>query len=87
MDVTEGIKILGLMASVVLPFFNLPLIIKIKKRGSSKDLSLTWAVGVWSCILLMMPSVVLSSDIVFKVFGVLNFILFTGVAFYVLKYR
>jgi hypothetical protein len=43
--------------------------------------------GVWCCFLLMMPAVFISHDIVFKVFGIINFFLFTAVVVYVLKYR
>ena len=87
MTVDEVTKIMGVIASVVLPFFNIPLILKIRKRGSSKDISLTWAIGVWYCILLMMPAVLKSPDIVFKVFGITNFILFSAVVYYILRYR
>ena len=87
MNTINVIKILGVVASVVLPLFNIPLILKIKRRGSSKDFSLTWALGVWCCFLLMMPAVFISHDIVFKVFGIINFFLFTAVVVYVLKYR
>ncbi len=87
MNTINVIKILGVVDSVVLPLFNIPLILKIKRRGSSKDFSLTWGLGVWFCILLMMPAVFISHDIVFKVFGIMNFFLFTAVVVYVLKYR
>jgi|TARA_B100001971_G_scaffold139261_1_gene128663 hypothetical protein len=87
MNNPETIKIVGVVASVILPLFNIPLILKIRRRGSSKDYSLTWAFGIMSCTLLMMPSVLLTPDIVFKAYGVVNFITFSTVVFYVLKYR
>ena len=87
MNTTNIIQSLGVAASIILPLFNVPLILKIRKRGSSKDLSLTWALGVWICILLMMPSVLISHDIVFKVFGIMNFFLFSAVVGCVIKYR
>jgi uncharacterized protein with PQ loop repeat len=87
MTAVNVIKTIGVIASVALPLFNIPLILKIRKRGSSKDFSLTWVVGVWFCLLLMIPAVLISRDIVFKVFGIINFILFTAVAVYVFKYR
>jgi hypothetical protein len=43
--------------------------------------------GVWFCLILMIPAVLISHDIVFKVFGIINFTLFTAVVVYVLKYR
>lgn len=87
MDVGHTIKIVGVVASVVLPLFNIPLILKIRRRGSSKDFSLTWAFGIMGCTLLMMPSVLMTSDIVFKAFGIINFISFSTVMFYILKYH
>lgn len=83
----DAIKVIGVMASFILPLFNIPLVLKIRRRKSSKDLSLTWALGVWICILLMTPAAFHSNDIVFKVFGMANLALFSVVTFYVLKYR
>ena len=68
MDVGYTIKIVGVVASVALPLFNIPLILKIRKRGSSKDYSLTWTFGIMGCTLLMFPSVLSTHDIVFKAF-------------------
>lgn len=87
MDVGHTIKIVGVVASVVLPLFNIPLILKIRRRGSSKDFSLTWAFGIMGCTLLMMPSVLITPDIVFKAFGIINLISFSTVMFYILKYH
>ena len=87
MDIDHAIKIVGVVASVVLPLFNIPLILKIRKRGSSKDFSLTWTFGIMGCTLLMMPSVLVTPDIVFKAFGIINFISFSTVMFYILKHH
>jgi len=76
-----------MVAGVALPFFNIPLIIKLIKRKSSKDLSLSWALGVWICIVLMTPQALRSQDITFRLFGIVNIIFFSAVAFFVLKYR
>ena len=76
-----------MVAGVALPFFNIPLIIKLIKRKSSKDLSLSWALGVWICIVLMTPQALRSQDITFRLFGIVNIIFFSVVAFFVLKYR
>ena len=81
------IKSVGMIASIALPLFNLPLMLKIRRRGSSKDISLVWAVGVWACIVLMLPAALISSDMVFRVFSIVNSVLFTGVLLYVLRYR
>jgi MFS-type transporter involved in bile tolerance (Atg22 family) len=87
MNTPETIKIVGVVASVVLPLFNIPLILKIRKRGSSKDYSLTWTFGILGCLLLMLPSALLTPDIVFKVFGIINLVTFSIVVFYILKYH
>lgn len=81
------IETLGLVAAVVMPFWNIPLILKIQQRKSSKDLSLGWAVGVFLCILLMLPSGLSSPDRIFRVFTLVNTVLFAGVVVQVIRYR
>ena len=81
------IQTIALIASVVLPLWNIPLIVRIIRRKSSRDVSLWWAVGVWICFLLMAPSGFVSTDIVWKTFNVMNFILFSAVLLTVLIYR
>ncbi|MBF0485964.1 MAG: hypothetical protein HQL16_05575 [Candidatus Omnitrophica bacterium] len=78
---------MALVASIVMPLWNIPLIVKIFQRQSSEDLSLSWALGVWICMALMLPWAVMTKDIVLKVFSFVNFGLFSGVAFAVVKYR
>lgn len=77
----------GLVASVVMPLWNIPLIVKIIKRRSSADISLGWVLGVWVCCVLMAPSGFMSKDIVWRTFNIVNLVLFTGVVVTVLKYR
>ncbi len=71
------IDILGLIAAVVMPLFNIPLIMRIISRRSSADISLWWATGVWVCILFMTPSGLRSDDIVWRTFNVVNLVFFT----------
>jgi len=78
---------LGMTASIIMPLFNIPLVIKLWKRRSSSDISLAWTLGVWGSIVLMTPAALISADPVFRIFGVMNLILFTAVAFSVLKFR
>ena len=78
---------IALVASVVLPLWNIPLIIKIIKRRSSNDISVSWAVGVWVCLLAMLPSGIKSDFLVWKVFNVANFFFFSGVAFCTVLYH
>ena len=80
-------EIISLIASVVLPMFNIPLMIRVIRRKSSSDISLTWAWGVWICLLLMAPSGFTSTDLVWKTFNICNLILFTAVVIIVTIYR
>ena len=81
------IETMGLVASLVLPLWNIPLIIRIERRKSSRDMSLWWTFGVWICFLLMLPAGLQSVDRVFKVFSVFNIILFTAVVVQVVRHR
>ena len=81
------IKLVGLIASIALPFWNIPLILKIRQRRSSRDISLAWAVGVFVCLLGMLPAGLTSLDPVFRAFTIANFFLFSAVVVYVLRYR
>jgi len=71
---------IALVASVVLPLWNIPLIIRIIKRRSSNDISIYWAIGVWVCLLAMLPSGLKADFLVWKVFCTVNFLLFSFVA-------
>ena len=81
------IKLLGLVAALILPLWNIPLILKILRRKSSKDLSLWWTFGVWAALLLMLPSALVSDDFIFKVFNIANLLIFTVVVAIVVRYR
>lgn len=78
---------IALIAAIILPLWNIPLIIRIVKRRSSQDVSVYWVIGVWVCLLLMAPSGFVSSDIVWRVFNITNFVLFSLVVVTVLAYR
>lgn len=80
-------EIVALVASIALPLWNIPLIIKIVQRRSSEDISLAWALGVWGCILLMAPSGFTSDDLVWRTFNMVNAVLFTAVVVTVVGYR
>jgi uncharacterized protein with PQ loop repeat len=77
----------GIISAVILPLWNIPLIVRICKRKSSKDISLYWVTGVWVCQVLMVPSGLISDDPVWKVFNVVNFLLFSLVFLTVLICR
>ncbi|MCK5706237.1 MAG: hypothetical protein KAI43_01195 [Candidatus Aureabacteria bacterium] len=80
-------KIISLIAAVILPLWNIPLILRIIKRKSSKDLSLYWVFGVWTCLLLMFPAAVVSTDIVWKVFNIVNIVMFSLVVVVAVLYH
>jgi len=81
------VKTIGLVAAIILPFFNIPLIVKILQRRSSEDISISWAMGVWICSLLMAPSGFSSTDIVWRCYNIVNLVLFTGVVIVVWRYK
>lgn len=78
---------IGLVAAVVMPFFNIPLIVKIIQRRSSADISLAWVTGVWVCVVLLAPAGFMSKDVVWRTYNIINFILFTAVFATVIKFR
>ena len=81
------VEVVGLVAAVALPLWNIPLILRITRRKSSGDLSLWWTFGVLGCLVLMLPAGLSSPDPVFRVFTVANIILFSAVAVQVVRYR
>lgn len=83
----DWIEKIGMVSGIALPLFNIPLILRIVKRKSSEDLSLSWALGVWTCIVLMTPQALRSTDIAFRAFGVVNITFFSLATFFILKYR
>jgi len=81
------IETIGMIAGTVVPFFNIPLILRIKRRKSSKDISVTWIIGVWVCTLFMLPAALASESASFKCFTIVNFVLVSFVVYYVFRYR
>ena len=78
---------LSLVATLSLPLWNIPLILHIERRKSSKDLSLPWVIGVWVSVLLMLPTALNSPDRIFRIYALINAALFTGVVVQALRYR
>ncbi len=81
------VEYIGLVASIILPLWNIPLMVKIIKRKSSQDISMGWLWGVWICTVIMAPAGFMSKDIVWRTFNMMNLVLFTGVLLVVLRYR
>ena len=75
-------------AAAALPLFDIPLIIRIVRRKSSADISISWIVGLWVCSVGMAPAAIIASeDLVWKTFNIVNVILLTGVLWAVIYYR
>ncbi|NQT90964.1 MAG: hypothetical protein HQ558_06900 [Candidatus Omnitrophica bacterium] len=68
---------ISLIAAVVLPLWNMPLIMRIIQRRSSEDISIWWAIGVWTCLLLMLPHGLVTEEVVFRWFTIVNFVIFS----------
>ena len=81
------IELLGLIGAIILPFWNIPMIITIGKRRSSKDISLAWTWGIFICLVIMLPAGLRSPDPTFRIFSVLNVLFFAGVVVQVLRFR
>ena len=81
------IERIGLVASIMMPLWNIPLIVKIVRRRSSQDISMSWLWGVWICSILMAPAGFVSKDMVWRCFNMVNLVLFTGVVVAVWRYR
>jgi len=81
------IQTLAMFSGILMPFFNIPLIIRIVRRRSSQDISLLWVVGVWFCVIAMLPHSLQSPEPVLLAFGVVNALFFTGVLVTVLYFH
>ncbi|HEX9453002.1 MAG TPA: hypothetical protein VGA27_01550 [Candidatus Binatia bacterium] len=73
------IQTVGMISGVIMPCFNIPLIVRIIRRRSSEDISLVWVVGAWICVMGMVPQSLQPPDSVLMTFGNVNGLFFTGV--------
>ena len=80
-------RTVGFWAAVILPLWDIPLIVRVIQRKSSQDISMIWAVGLWITSVLMSPSAFLSGDKTAIGFNIMNVIMLTGVLIVVIKYR
>jgi hypothetical protein len=76
-----------MLSGIIMPLFNIPLILRIIRRRSSAAISLLWVIGVWSCVIAMLPSSLRSPDPVLAVFGIINSLFFSAVFFTVLYFH
>ena len=87
MPTDSWIQTLGFVSSIALPFFNIPLMMRLIRRRSSQDLSLTWVIGVFLSLLGMFPAGLRSTDLIFRVFTVVNLAFFSGVTALAIYFR
>ena len=78
---------LSFWAAVVLPLWDIPLMVRVIRRKSSQDISLGWAFGLWTSSVLMAPSAFVSGDRAAMGFNTVNVTMLTAVLIVVLKYR
>jgi uncharacterized protein with PQ loop repeat len=81
------VKTIGLWAAMMLPLWDIPLIVRVVRRKSSQDISAVWAVGIWACSVMMAPSAFISGDMRAIGFNTVNVIMMTAVVFVVIKYQ
>jgi uncharacterized protein with PQ loop repeat len=78
---------IGLWAGIMLPLWDIPLIVRVLKRKSASDISVVWAWGIWGSSILMAPSAFVSGDKAAIGFNLTNCITLTIVLIVVLKYQ
>ena len=78
---------LSFWAAVILPLWDIPLMVRVIRRKSSQDISLGWAFGLWMSSVLMAPSAFVSGDRVAIGFNTVNVTMLTAVLIVVFKYR
>jgi uncharacterized protein with PQ loop repeat len=81
------LKTISFWAAVILPLWDIPLMVRIIQRKSSQDISLGWAFGLWSSSVLMAPSAFIAGDKTAMGFNLVNVTMLTAVLIVVFKYR
>ena len=80
-------KTIGFWAGVILPLWDIPLMVRMYQRKSSQDISMVWAVGIWASAVLMTPSSFITGDKLAIGFNIMNVTMLTGVLIMTIKYR
>ena len=79
---------IGLWAGIILPLWDIPLIVRIIRRKSSADISLIWMWGLWASSVLMAPSALIANTNKAAVgFNIVNVTALTTLLVVVLKYH
>jgi uncharacterized protein with PQ loop repeat len=75
-------------AGVVLPLWDIPLILHIIRRKSSADISIVWMWGLWGTSVLMAPSAwIEQTNPAAVAFNIVNVTALTALLVVVMKYR
>ena len=80
-------KTIGFLAAVILPLWDIPLMVRIIKKKSSADISMGWIFGLWLSSVLMAPSAFIRQDHAAMGFNIVNVVMLTAVLIVVYKYR
>lgn len=79
---------IGMWAGIVLPLWDIPLIVRIIRRKSAADISLVWMWGLWGCSVLMAVSAFAANNNPTAVaFNISNIIALSVLLAVVLKYH
>ena len=78
---------IGLYAGIMLPLWDIPLIVRILRRRSAADISLWWAWGIWLSSVLMAPSAFVAHNPIAIGFNIVNVLTLSVVLFVVVKYQ
>ena len=78
---------IGLWAGIILPLWDIPLIVRIIKRKSSADISLGWIWGLWAASVLMTPNAFIVGNQLAIAFNIVNVIMLSIVLLVVIKYQ
>ena len=78
---------IGFWAGIMLPLWDIPLIVKILRRQSSDDISLVWMWGIWLSSVFMAPAAFMVHNTIAIAFNIVNVTTLTAVLIVVLKYR
>jgi uncharacterized protein with PQ loop repeat len=78
---------IGLWAGIILPLWDIPLIVRIIQRKSSADISVIWMWGLWGSSVLMAPIAFVKHNTNAIAFNIVNVVTLTVLLIYVLKYH
>jgi hypothetical protein len=78
---------IGFWAGVILPLWDIPLIVRIIRRQSSADISVVWMWGIWASSVLMAPVAFIANNASAIAFNIVNVATLSVLLVVVLKYH